>query len=213
MWCGPAFALFLAGCAAAPSPTLPQPAVRAAETPAGVAAPVTSMEPAAAPPPPAATVDAAAIRAPCPPPRTMPEPVCADARLAAILAQLDGDAPPDGEPRCRPLDVADLNEVEPVSGHAGDLALNDAFLGDQDLDGDGHRDLVLLYTGVDYWRWFLFLRRPGCLRFVAAVEGYQVELLPSKHQGMRDLRVWTYPLRGKDWRFTFDGSQYQRRAR
>jgi hypothetical protein len=211
VWRGPALSLFLAGCRAAPSPTLPAPFA----APASVAAPVTSAVPSAAPPPPppVATVDDAAIAEPCLPPRAMPDPVCADARLAAILARHDADEPLDGKPRCRPLDVADLEEVGLVSGHAGDLSLNDAFLGNQDVDGDGRRDLVLRYTSVDYWQWFLFQRRPGCLRFVAAVEGYQVELLPSMHHGVRDLRVWTYPLQGEARVLAFDGSEYKPRAR
>jgi hypothetical protein len=140
----------------------------------------------------------------------LPEPICPNARLAALLAALGHDDPALAKPRCRPLDVADLEIVKPSpAGHVGALELGAGFLGSQDVDGDGRMDLVLLFTSVDYWSWFLFRREPGCTRFVGTVEGYQVELLPSKHHGMRDVMVWTYPLQGRAERLVFDGSAYK----
>jgi hypothetical protein len=68
---------------------------------------------------------------------------------------------------------------------------------DRDLDGDGDADVVLVYTSVDYWRYFLFLRGEDCLRWVGAVDAYQLRLLGKKRRGaLRDLEGFTYPLQG-----------------
>jgi hypothetical protein len=209
----PGLWLLVAGCGAVPGPPTP-----ASADPRGVTLPIAASSDAGVGPGETLaapnlldveTSDAAAPPVACSPPRAMPDRICSDARLAAKLTELDRHDAPDGAPRCRPLDVGDLAVVELLKGHAGDTGVGAAFFGDQDIDGDGRRDLVLLYTSVDYWSWFVFLRRSGCLRFVAAIDGHQVELLPSKHAGVRDVRVWTYPLQGRTERRAFDGREYR----
>ncbi len=135
--------------------------------------------------------------------------VCPDARLDALLREFErADRELGPVTHCQALTVADLEPVEPAVSRFGDPTAPPGFFGDQDLDGDGRRDLVRLFSSVDYWGWLLFRREPSCFRFVADVEGYQVRLLPSKHGGLRDLEIFTYPLQGKLETLRFDGNGY-----
>jgi hypothetical protein len=139
----------------------------------------------------------------------LPQAVCQDARLAPLLAKFDeSDKTLSGIVRCQPLAVEDLESVQANAGKFGDVNAGPGFFGAQDVDGDGKPDLVLHYSSVDYWAWFLFVRQKDCLRFVEAVSGYQVELLPTKHNGVRDVRVLTYPLQGHIEKRHFDGKTY-----
>lgn len=139
------------------------------------------------------------------------EPVCASDRLDALLAELgESDGVLGGFVRCEPLSVRDLEAPPARSGKFGDLDQGNGFFGDLDVDRDGKPDRVLLYTSVDYWAWFVFVRDAGCLRFVDAVEGYQVDLLPAADHGIRRVRVLSYPLQGRIETLRFDGHRYVR---
>jgi hypothetical protein len=139
------------------------------------------------------------------------EAVCASDRLDALLAELGkSDGELGGFVRCEPLSVRDLEAPPARSGRFGDLDQGNGFFGDLDVNRDGKQDRVLLYTSVDYWAWFVFVREASCLRFVDAVEGYQVELLAPVDHGIRRARVLTYPLQGRIETLRYDGRRYVR---
>jgi hypothetical protein len=210
--------LVLATGCANPAPKAAQSSPRAPGPGAAPARDAASARPAAATPEPEAVVqeppaseqtDAGATTGCKPRGPALAERVCTDARLESLLAELGkSDGELDGFVRCEPLSVQDLEAPPTRSGQFGDLDQGNGFFGDGDVNRDGTRDLVLLYTSVDYWAWFVFVRHKDCLRFVDAVEGYQVELLPKLSNGVRDVRVLTYPLQGRLETRTFDGKRY-----
>lgn len=178
----------------APLPALPEPSARPAEPDAAPAA----EEP-----------DSSACKPRGP---ALELRLCNESRLAGELRKLEGsDGEYEGFVRCQPLSVEDLEPVEAREGRAGDTELGPGVFGDHDVNADGKPDVVRLYTSVDFWVWFVFVRERDCLRFVAAVDGYQVELRPGKHKGLRDVRVLPYPLQSSVETRVFDGKAYVKR--
>lgn len=159
-----------------------------------------------------ATADASDAAACQPRGPALAERVCDDARLRALLAELGtNDGQVTGFVRCQPLAVEDTEEVRPAIGKAGDTDLGSKFFGDLDIDGDRKPDVVRLFTSVDYWLWLVFVRERGCLRFVDAIDGYQVEPTKQKHHGMRDVRVLPYPLQSSVETRIYDGTRWVKR--
>ena len=189
----------------------PEPARRASEEPAPPpTTPVT--EASADPETPTVDVEPADDALTCSDRRVpLSAPLCKDGRLDKLLAEFEaGERSLGDTQRCAPLTVEDLEPVEPNPGRFGDLDAGSGVFGTLDVDGDGKPDTVRHYSSVDYWAWLLFVQDKTCLRFVAAVEGYQVELLRAKHRGVRDVRVLTYPLQGRLETRKFDGKVYAR---
>lgn len=213
-----AAALALAACAGAPSPArshsaqdIGAPGVESPGVESPEAAPAPVREAPAPDPEPAPSADEGGAGACVPRGPPLPLPLCQQsrARLEALLAEYDeAERSLGGVVRCQPLAVEDLEEVRPSKLRFGDLDLGPGFFGDPDIDGDAKPDVIRLFTSVDYWGWLLFVRDRGCLRFVDSVYAYQLEPLQSRHHGVRDLRVLTYPVQGRIEKRKFDGKAY-----
>ncbi|MFO0547538.1 MAG: hypothetical protein U0271_04065 [Polyangiaceae bacterium] len=89
--------------------------------------------------------------------------------------------------------VADL-QPEPPRTDADFLSNSGSgYWGPTDIDGDGVEDRVMVFTSVDFWSHFVFLKKGGCLRYAGTLEGYQIELKRTKGGAIR-ARVYTYPI-------------------